>query len=248
MKKKFAFRVFIWGIFLFLNILTSNTKANSQTIYKTFLPIVYKPRSHYYAQVAKSGIFYGVWATIETANPVIREPLFSYASINILDSYGRWVETGWIKGSFTGCVPKFTWAIQPGNANIINSPLPTVGVAYQYRIYKNSNGYWGLTIMRTDGTVIKSVSIYNPSMDYGSSLQAVGEVASVSKINDMGVSGILSLKWRDVNLNWFNWDGWSYGVIDNPPYNIFGIPPNPYNNVQIYGNNGNPIPPGAPCP
>jgi hypothetical protein len=102
--------------------------------------------------------------------------------------------------------------------------------------------------MRTDGTVIKSVTIYNPGMNYGSSLQAVGEVDSVSKINDMGISGILSLKWRNLNSQWLYWDGWSSGVIDNPPYNIIGVGPNPYNNVQIYGNNGNPIPPGAPCP
>lgn len=248
MKKKFPHRVFIWGIFLLLCFLIPNSKANPQTIYNTYLPIIFKPRSHYYAQVTKSGIFYGVWATIQTANPVIREPLFSYASINILDDYGRWVETGWIKGSITGCVPKFTWAIQPGSVNIISYPLPSVGIAYQYRIHKISNGNWTLTIMRTDGTVIQSVNIYNPGMDYGSSLQAVGEVDSVSKINDMGVSGILSLKWRDISLNWFNWDGWNYGVIDNPPYHIVGIQSNPYNNVQIYGNNGNPIPPGAPCP
>lgn len=248
MKKIFIRCVFIWGIFLSLCIIIPNTKANSQTAYKTFLPIIFRSRSHYYAQVIKSGTFYGVWATIETANPAIREPFFSYGSINILDNYGRWVETGWIKGTFTECVPKFTWAIQPGNVNIITSPLPTVGVAYQYLIYKISNGNWGLNIMRTDGTVIKSVNIYNPGMNYGSSLQAVGEVDSVSKINDMGISGILSLKWRDSNSQWFYWNGWIYGVIDNPPYNIIGVGPNPYNNVQIYGNNGNPIPPGAPCP
>jgi hypothetical protein len=107
------------------------------------------------------------------------------------------VETGWFKSSTNGCIPKFTWVIQPGNINIIPSPSPTIGIAYQYMIDKVSDGNWRLQILRTDGTVIFSQSISNPGMNYGDLLQAVGEVDSPSKINDLGVSGIISLKWRN---------------------------------------------------
>ncbi len=64
----------------------------------------------------------------------------------------------------------------------------------------------------------------------------------------MGISGLLSLKWKYSISQWTYWNGWNSGVVDHPPYSIVGIPPDANNNVQISGNNGNPIPPGAPCP
>ncbi len=64
-----------------------------------FLPSVLKfqQQTRYYAQVYKQGEFYGVWATIDTPDPAIRELLFSYASINIqrpLWKMGRKMEIG----------------------------------------------------------------------------------------------------------------------------------------------------------
>jgi hypothetical protein len=204
--------------------------------------------SHFYAQATKSGTFYGVWATIETATPKLREQLFSYSSINIIGSSGKWVEAGWIKLQSQGCVPKFSWAIQPGNANIISNPSPTVGVAYQYIIYRISSGNWKLQIANTSGLVLVDINISNPGMNYGTQIQAVGEVDSPNKLNDMGVSGLLSLKWRNSSSIWYYWNGWTKGVEDNPPYHVVGVTGDPNNNVQVYGNNGNPVPPGAPCP
>lgn len=75
---------------------------------KTFLPFIIKSpiTTHFYAQAEKQGVFYGVWAIIETADPVIREPLFSYASINITGPGGHWIETGWIKKLVIGLCSK----------------------------------------------------------------------------------------------------------------------------------------------
>jgi hypothetical protein len=84
-------------------------------------------------------------------------------------------------------------------------------------------------------------------MNSGDQIQAVGEVMSQTMINDLGISGILSLKWKDASI-WHTWDGWFHGTIDYPPYQIIGISPDINNNVQVSGNNGNPIPPSAPCP
>jgi len=63
----------------------------------------------------------------------------------------------------------------------------------------------------------------------------------------MGVSGLKSLLWKDISSSWYSWNGWQNGIVDSP-YQIVGIPPDINNNVQVYGNNGNPIPPSAPCP
>jgi len=213
-----------------------------------FLPVILKPQDRYYAQVQKDGQFYGVWATIETPNPVIREPYFSYASINIIGPDGKWIETGLDKGLYTDCIPKFIWAIQPGTLMVVLSPLPTVGMAYQYLIEKITDGQWSLQIITTSGYVIFNTNINNPGLNFGTKIQATGEVNSVSKLNDMGVAGLLYLKWKMANSNWSYWNGYTNGVVNFPPYQIVGVPPDPSNNVQISGNNGNPIPPDAPCP
>jgi hypothetical protein len=83
-------------------------------------------------------------------------------------------------------------------------------------------------------------------MNDGYQIQAGGEVYSVSKWNDMGISSFLSLKWMDQGNLWHYWDGWVFGGID-APYEIGGIAPDGNNNVQVLGNNGTPIPPTAPC-
>jgi hypothetical protein len=76
---------------------------------RIYLPVVFRPpRDHFYAQGIRQGSnYYGVWANITTADPKIREVLFSYASINIISSDGHWIEVGWIKSPIRGCVPKF---------------------------------------------------------------------------------------------------------------------------------------------
>jgi|WetSurMetagenome_2_1015567.scaffolds.fasta_scaffold453410_1 hypothetical protein len=106
-----------------------DSSARAENTYYLIFPVIIAPQTNFHAQTIKNGEFYGVWATIDTATPVIRESGFSYASINII-SGAQWVETGWSRSSIHGCIPKFLWAIQPGYGNYIDSPLPTVGTAY----------------------------------------------------------------------------------------------------------------------
>jgi len=214
-----------------------------------FLPIIMNPHSRWYAQVEHfESIIYGVWASIQTPNPAIREPHFSYASINIIASDGKWIETG-IRKMSPDCVPRFVHAIQPGGpVTVLLSPKPTVGTFYQFKIEKYTDGLWTLFIMQTNGTVIYSTYIDNPGMNYGTRIQVSGELNSPFKLNDLGISEVTSLKWKMVNGNWGYWNWWEEGVIENPPYQVVGIPPDINNNVRLSGNNGNPIPPGAPCP
>ncbi len=211
-----------------------------------YLPIIYNPNAHWRAQGYKVGNFYGVWAYMTTADPAIRELLFSYASVSVLDPNGKWVETGWLKSPNTGCVPKFTWAIQPGDAHFIGSPTPIIGHTYEYMIFRVSNGNWRLQIVDTP-VVIVDLNISNPGMNYSDKVMVFGEVHSKYRANDMGPSNLTSLRWEGTDLRWRSWNGWIPGVVDSP-YNIEGIAPDPNNNVKVNGNNGTPIPPGAPCP
>ncbi len=70
---------------------------------------------------------------------------------------------------------------------------------------------------------------------------------SLILVTNMGVSGLLSLKWMDINGQWHPWNGPSSQHVDQP-YNLFPVAPDTNNNIQVSGNNGNPVPPGAPCP
>jgi hypothetical protein len=214
-----------------------------------FLPIVMKPKDRYYAQAEHfESIIFGVWASIQTPNPAIREPYFSYASINIIAPDGKWIETG-VRKMTPDCTPRFVYAKQPGGpVNVLLSPMPNIGVSYQYKIEKFTDGLWTLNIMLTNGTVIYSTYIDNPGMNYGTRIQVSGEVHSPNALNDLGISDVITLKWKLVNGNWSLWNGWARGVDDDPPYRVIGIAPDTNNNVRVSGNNGNPILPGAPCP
>lgn len=216
---------------------------------RVYLPIIIKPRDHFYVQGINLGnTYYGVWANITTADPKIREELFSYASINIRSINNMWIEAGWIKSPIYGCVPKFLWATQPGIGNPITSPQPVVGHAYGYMIYRVSPGNWKIKILNMSGYVLVEIDVSNPGMDYGLELQGTGEVHSVRKWNDMGVSNISSLLWRRFDGVWQSWGSWSEGIVDDPPYSINGIQYDPNAYIQVSGNQGNPIPTDAPCP
>jgi hypothetical protein len=214
-----------------------------------YLPIIMNPQFHYYAQAEHTeSTIYGVWASIKTPDPKIREPIFSYVSINIIAPDGKWVETGVRKKAYY-CVPRFIYAIQPGSpVTEFLSPAPTIGVSYQYKIEKVTDGLWSLTIMELNGIVIVSEFISNGGMNVGTKIQVSGEVSSPAKLNDLGISDVTSLKWKMANGNWSYWNSWDYGVYEPPPYYIENLPPFDFNNVRARGNNGNPVPPSAPCP
>lgn len=122
-----------------------------------------------------------------------------------------------------------------------------MGVAYQYLIENILPSNWVIRIARIDGAVLITVYISNAGFDHGDRIQALGEVDSATRLNDMGVSGLMSLLWMDSETLWHSWNGWQRGVVDSP-YAVVGVSPDVNNNVQVSGNNGNPIPPAAPCP
>ena len=184
--------------------------TNQNNMYKVAIPYVSPGNPRFYAQVSRLGAFTGVWAKIETASPVIREMVSSYIGLQIIipdpgSPYGkRWVEAGWSRGTNTGCVSKFLWQTDHSSPHFYDNHLPTVGVAYQY-IISYQNGTWNLKIAELNGTVLIDDNIPQTYMTYGTELRAMGEVYSYNKINDMGVSGVLNLKYMDATNTWYDW-------------------------------------------
>lgn len=163
-------------------------------------------------------------------------------------STNKFVETGILKGPYTQCIPKFSRGIQPGAATPVSSPIPSIGSGYQMAIYRNAaSGSWQLWIGDLSGLQLYSVGIPNPGFDSGTRLSAAGETHSPNHLNDMGIAGIRLLKWRDASGNWFSWNGMDF-VRKDRPYQIKESSPYDGNSAQVSGNNGNPVPPNAPCP
>jgi hypothetical protein len=79
-------------------------------------------------------------------------------------------------------------------------------------------------------------------------LQGTGEVHSLNRANDMGISDISSLLWMRQDNIWQPWGSWVVSRVDNPPYWITGNPNDPNAYMRVGGNQGNPVPPDAPCP
>lgn len=139
------------------------------------------------------------------------------------------------------------WAIQPANQhNYIPNVAPQIGTAYQYFLYRTGAGVWRFQVARLDGVVIVNQVINNAGLD-GGQLAAGGKVLSPAHQNDMGVAGLLSLRYMNDQNQWVPWNG-PFSTLEDRPYHVVEINPYDGNNIQIYGNNGNPVPPGAPCP
>ena len=211
---------------------------------------------YFYAKAQKSGTFQGVSARISTAIPSIKEEEHAYHTINIQNkTMGKYVEVGWIRTPYSNppCQPQFAWATQENNpvtgANVhfVDWPIPTVGVSYDYYIYKKSDGAWWFEVRKTDGTyMIPPMTILNSGFNNGDFIEAGGEIVSLSGTNDLGVSNLKSLSWRDANGNWSSWGGYLTRI--NAPLVLAGLNPDANNNIQVYGNQGLAVPPGAPCP
>ena len=103
-------------------------------------------------------------------------------------------------------------------------------------------------ILNMSGYVLVNLDVSNPGMDYGVTLQGTGEVHSLNRANDMGISDISSLLWMRQDNIWQPWGSWVVSRVDNPPYWITGNPNDPNAYMRVGGNQGNPVPPDAPCP
>lgn len=222
---------------------------------------------HQYAIAYQDSESYtGVKADIEVAAPILRDCVtggcwssdtLSSAKVAILNGPAenlKWVEMGWTKHAATACAIRHYWAIQPGTPHFVDWPMPMIGQRYEYRIAQDQAGsLWSVTVYHVDSSgtrISKDWWNYevNPSFTVGDEIQAFGETF-YSWANDMGVSGLLDLHWRDTGSDWHGWHGWEEKERgDTPPYTVIGVPPDDDDNIQVYGNQGNPVPPNAACP
>jgi len=95
--------------------------------------------------------------------------------------------------------------------------------------------------MEEDGTRIVCVDIPNPGMGYGISVQAGGELWSMTGFNELGEADLLDLKWKGAGGMWYPWEGWDHREV-NVPYQCEGLGPTPYKNIRISGRNSEPVP------
>lgn len=114
-------------------------------------------------------------------------------------------------------------------------------------MYRTGPGTWKFQVALLNGNVIVDEPVSNPGFDGGGNIGAGGEVHSPTHINDMGVSSFTSLKWMNDQSEWQPWNG-KDSVAKDRPYKINAIQPIDGNNFQVFGNNENPVPFGAPCP
>lgn len=200
----------------------------------------------------------GVKGRIEVAHPGLRDPgaLMSSASINIYRDVGgggnplRTYEGGWSRETVLNCDQKLFWATRygpnPDDYSIEWIGPAQIGATYEFRFAQDQpNGYWSVTVWRvySDGSkqqIFKRTDLSTLRWSSGEAVQCVGEVAETN-IQDMGVSGLLRLKWRDTDAGWHGWHDRDISYED-PPYHIVRVPFDPGNARQVYGNNGNPGP------
>ncbi len=198
-----------------------------------------------YAIAKKTGTFYGVQGTIDARAPVLREPGFSYVSVNVRDDLLHWVEAGITRDSGT-CDVKFVYATGPDGIGIsIDDAVPAFGHAYTFKIFRAGVGVWQLEIRDEGGALVTAPIGITYGMDYGTEIQAAGEVLSLTQVNDLGDARVRELQWFDSDLLPHYWDSWTQD--DGQPYYVEGIAPDTDYNVRVYGNVGNPIPDGSPC-
>ncbi len=212
--------------------------------------------THYYSGVRKSGGFNGVAATIGTPIPAIREWFFSYSTINIVEPCGtcasgvKGVEIGIVRGPLSGCTVKFAWSSSDLNwtTQFINNPLPVVGHDYRFYIFRVLPNKWRLQIWENMTMLYEHPGDLtvsgNGGFNSGQSITANGEVDSPNRYNDMGVSDFRSLAWMNSGWGWTPWNGWDQPINPVVPYVRYDYD---NNNIQVYGNNGNALPPGSPC-
>ena len=121
-----------------------------------------------------------------------------------------------------------------GNWTLNWEGTPTVGVAYAYKIEKNSSGTWDIHI---NGAFKRA---YNSGMTAGSRAIAGGEVTKFSSSvdNAMGVSGFLNMKYKKAsNGVWYFWTTLTNLHVDSGDgYTLVSVGGS-NSDFQTYGNN-----------
>lgn len=198
-----------------------------------------------YAHVWRSpGSYSGVHGTIEVANPVLRESnATSGAQMAIVNYAGQWFELGWTKqASYYGCDPWLYWAKEPGTPNFLQYVPPGYAYRLSISVIHDDFAWWQVKVIdnQTNQQLHRVGPLATfPSWNRGYLLQANGEVGP-SSINDMGVSGLLNLKYRTYpGSGWYAWFG-AQGIED-PPRGIYhAVKLGAENDWQVYGGQGLP--------
>lgn len=176
----------------------------------------------------KNGAYYGARAQIETADPYIRDGLFSMVRVFAQNQDGghNWfAEAGWYKGLDTGYVPKgrAIWN-GPGGYDWRVYQTMAIGSKHIYLVMRDSGDNWGFYI---DGT-LKTVRY----VGFASTTRVCSGGETSTTLNAMGVSGCLQNKRKDSDGIWRNYG--SHYNVEDLPYDVRDIDAN---NWQVSGNN-----------
>lgn len=204
----------------------------------------------------------GVNAMISVPRPIIREPVHSYSTIHLLttgaDHITRGIEAGLLKGPSTQspCQTQIEYSFSSGGWLPQYALIDTSYAGeYEFSIVRTGFETWRVNVWDEFGTLVwQSVHINIAGFDEANEMIAGGEVFSSRQQNDLGVSQFTNLRYKQTGSNnWVPWD--RYREVNRhgdgfaePPYFLGGIAPDARNNIEIWGNNGNPIIPGSPCP
>ena len=152
-----------------------------------------------------SNNYHGIKGDLETAIPSVSDGGFS-SEVMCVSPGGnpKTVEVGWRTRPSPYQNPKWYSGFfdSSGNWTLNWEGNPAVGVAYAYKIEKNSSGNWDIHI---NGTFKRA---YNSGMTAGNRIIAGGAVTKFSSSvdNAMGVSGFLNMKYKKASDGvWYPW-------------------------------------------
>ena len=184
----------------------------------------------------------GVQASIETANPALRDCgsypwCFSFVRTTVQDTSGggnKFGEVGWIKGGTCGVTgPKKVITYKGSGiwSRICLGSL-VVGSTHSYRIDRADPPWQTIWDFYIDGVVQDARPLDTSD---ATRVFCGGEVSTSA--NAMGVSGCL---WNAVRPSWASYGSFYYynhsSVDVSPPYQLVDLASPPYS-WQVYGNN-----------
>lgn len=195
-------------------------------------------------------VYSGVNGTIAVADPWLRQPPPDFSAVQVAltfpdDSQNRpqWIEAGWSKDAgANNCDPWLYWHRAPDpNGAVVQWVAPAqIGRNYRFNIALSdaTQRLWSVRIVEdwSERVVFYKGDIrLSTPFDRGNQLQSNGEV--YSWISDMGISGMLNLRYRLApGSGWAYWN--ATRTRADAPFWIPAIQA-PYS-YQVGGNQGNP--------
>ncbi|MBA3468338.1 MAG: hypothetical protein H0T53_01715 [Herpetosiphonaceae bacterium] len=152
-----------------------------------------------------------IHAYITNATPSIRDGGFSSEVLWIGPPSGKkdYIEMGWRKNGPLN-VNETYWGYYDTNGNWTYIPIAANSTGHDYQIeYKSWDGKWHVYL---DG-VDKGSRALSYTQSY---LIAGGEVSDFSSTqhNAMGISNFTNLSYKDNNVGYFSWNGWTSSRVD----------------------------------